>query len=71
MLKNISVSAKGFAAFAILAVIAIGASGIIYTRAITATEQVENNQQMVELLNQTAQLTDYVNQANLSGRSQN
>ncbi|MEM5474042.1 methyl-accepting chemotaxis protein [Hoeflea sp. AS60] len=65
MLKNISVSTKGFAAFAILAFIAIGASGYIYTRSITATELVERSQTMGELLNETAQLSDHVNQANL------
>ncbi len=66
MLKNLSVSTKGFAAFAILAFIAIGASGYIYTRAITATELVERSQTMGELLNETAQLSDHVNQANLA-----
>ena len=66
MLKNISVSAKGFAAFAILAVIAIGASSFIYARAITATHLVEHSQTMGELLNETAALSDEVNQANLA-----
>jgi methyl-accepting chemotaxis protein len=37
MLKNISVSTKGFVAFAILAFIAIGASSLIYMRALTTT----------------------------------
>ncbi|MEP3435425.1 MAG: methyl-accepting chemotaxis protein [Hoeflea sp.] len=66
MLKNISVSAKGFAAFAILAVIAIGASGFIYTRALTATGLVEHSQTMGQLLNETGELSDQVNQANLA-----
>ena len=66
MLKNISVTAKGFAAFAVLAVIAIGASGFIYARAITATELVEHSQTMGQLLNETAELADQVNQSNLA-----
>ncbi|MDH4414739.1 MAG: HAMP domain-containing methyl-accepting chemotaxis protein [Rhizobium sp.] len=40
MLKNLSVSAKGFIAFGILAAIAIAASTFIYTRAIVARDQV-------------------------------
>jgi len=66
MLKNISVSAKGFAAFAILAVIAIGASSFIYARALTATELVEHSRSMGQLLNETSELTDNVNRANLA-----
>ena len=65
MLKNISVSTKGFAAFAILAFIAIGASGLIYMRALTATELVERSQTMGELLAETASLNTEVNKANL------
>ncbi|WP_417436358.1 methyl-accepting chemotaxis protein [Hoeflea sp.] len=66
MLKNISVSTKGFAAFAILALIAISASGFIYSRVVTATHLVEHSHTMGELLNQTSKLTDNVNQANLA-----
>ncbi|MGJ8571216.1 MAG: methyl-accepting chemotaxis protein [Hoeflea sp.] len=66
MLKNISVGTKGFAAFAILAFIAIAASGFIYTRAVTATHLVKHSHTMGELLSQTSELTDNVNQANLS-----
>ena len=65
MLKNISVSTKGFAAFAILAFIAIGASSLIYMRALTATELVERSQTMGELLAETASLNTEVNKANL------
>lgn len=65
MLKNISVSTKGFAAFAILAFIAIGASSLIYMRALTAHELVQNSQTMGELLTETANLTTDVNKANL------
>jgi methyl-accepting chemotaxis protein len=46
MLKNISVSAKGFLAFAILAFIAISASSLIYVRAVSTTELVERSQAM-------------------------
>lgn len=65
MLKNISVSTKGFAAFAILAFIAIGASSLIYMRALTATELVEQSQTMGELLTETAGLNTQVNKSNL------
>ncbi|MFL0693224.1 MAG: methyl-accepting chemotaxis protein [Agrobacterium tumefaciens] len=40
MLKNLSVSAKGFLAFELLAAIAIAASTFMHNRAITASEQV-------------------------------
>ncbi|PJI41464.1 MAG: chemotaxis protein [Rhizobium sp.] len=66
MIKNISVSAKGFAAFGILAVIAIGASGFIYTRAKTATVLVENKLVMDQLLSKTAELSDDMVQSNLA-----
>ena len=66
MLKNISVSAKGFAAFAVLALIAIAASGFIYSRAVTATQSVEHSYTMNALLEETSQLTDSVNRANLA-----
>jgi len=66
MLKNMSVSTKGFAAFAILALIAIAASGFIYTRVVTATHLVEHSHTMGELLSETSELTDKVNQANLA-----
>ncbi|WP_159950976.1 methyl-accepting chemotaxis protein [Rhizobium sp. 18065] len=66
MLKNISVSAKGFAAFGILAVIAIGASGLIYTRSTTATVLVEHNQELGQLQDAAAVFIDDVTQANLA-----
>ena len=66
MIKNISVSAKGFAAFGILAVIAIGASGFIYTRATTATALVENKLVMDQLLSKTSELSDDMVQSNLA-----
>ncbi|MDP3526356.1 MAG: CHASE3 domain-containing protein, partial [Hoeflea sp.] len=66
MLKNLSVSTKGFAAFAVLAFIAIAASGFIYTRAVAVTSMVEHSQAMGQLLNETAELTDQVNHANLA-----
>ncbi|KQW29324.1 chemotaxis protein [Rhizobium sp. Root274] len=43
MLKNISVSAKGFVAFGILAAIAIASSTFIYNRALVASHQVEES----------------------------
>mgnify|MGYP003640527245 CR=1 FL=1 len=66
MLKNISVSTKGFAAFAILAFIAIAASGFIYTRAVAVTRMVDHSQAMGKLSDETAELTDDVHQANLA-----
>jgi methyl-accepting chemotaxis protein len=65
MLKNISVSTKGFAAFAILAFIAIGASSLIYMRALTANELAQHSQTMAELLDETTSLNTEVNKANL------
>ncbi|WP_417412749.1 methyl-accepting chemotaxis protein [Hoeflea sp.] len=66
MLKNISVSTKGFAAFAILAFIAIIASGYIFTRVMTAAEQVERSQVMANLLDETGNLSEHVNATNLA-----
>ncbi|MGF0537474.1 methyl-accepting chemotaxis protein [Agrobacterium sp. ES01] len=66
MLKNVSVSTKGFAAFGILATIAIGTCGLIYTRAVTATQFVEKNLAYVELQAETGVLTDAVNASNLA-----
>jgi len=65
MLKNISVSTKGFAAFAILAFIAIGASSLIHMRALTANELARNSQTMASLLAETAGLNADASQANL------
>jgi methyl-accepting chemotaxis protein len=48
MLKNISVSAKGFIAFGILAAIAIASSTFIHNRAVVANQQVAES----ELVNQ-------------------
>ncbi|WP_420407087.1 methyl-accepting chemotaxis protein [Hoeflea sp.] len=66
MLKNISVTAKGFAAFAILAFIAIAASGLIYVRATTTTELVKNNQAMSELREEMVLLNGEVTFANMA-----
>jgi Methyl-accepting chemotaxis protein len=66
MLKNISVSTKGFAAFGILAIIAISTCGFIYTRATTATQLVERNYQIATLVDETGKLEDTVTAANLA-----
>ena len=66
MLRNISVSVKGFAAFGILAIIAIGASGFIYARAARTTALVEANLTLDRLLKETGTLSDAVTAANLS-----
>ncbi len=55
MLKNISVSAKGFIAFSILAAIAIASSTFIYNRAVVANHQVAESElvnQLVDSLNE-------------------
>jgi methyl-accepting chemotaxis protein len=66
MLKNISVTAKGFVAFAILAFIAIAASGLIYVRATTTTELVQNSQKMAELREETSELNGEVIFSNMA-----
>jgi methyl-accepting chemotaxis protein len=66
MLKNISVSAKGFVAFAILALIAISASSLIYVRAVTTTELVERNQNMALLREETVKISNDVTFANMA-----
>lgn len=66
MLKNISVSAKGFVAFAILAIIAISASSLIYVRAVTTTELVERSQAMALLREETVKLSSEVTFANMA-----
>ncbi|EDQ34167.1 Methyl-accepting chemotaxis protein [Hoeflea phototrophica DFL-43] len=66
MLKNISVSAKGFVAFAILAFIAISASSLIYVRAVTTTELVERNQNMALLREETVKISNDVTFANMA-----
>ncbi len=53
MLKNISVGAKGFIAFGILATIAIASSTLIYSRALVANRQVAES----ELVNQLVDVT--------------
>ncbi|EKF58787.1 MAG: methyl-accepting chemotaxis protein [Agrobacterium albertimagni] len=50
MLKNLSVSAKGFLAFGLLAAIAIAASTFMHNRAITASEQVAETATMNRVL---------------------
>ncbi|MBO3758467.1 methyl-accepting chemotaxis protein [Ciceribacter sp. L1K22] len=69
MLKNISVSAKGFAAFGILAVIAIVACAFIYTRATTATHLVQNDMKINEVVEGTAAFNETVTATNLAIKS--
>ncbi|QLF68110.1 methyl-accepting chemotaxis protein [Peteryoungia desertarenae] len=66
MLKNTSVNVKGFVAFGILAVIAIGASGFIYTTSLSAITQVERKEIINELVIKTAEFSDDMVQANLA-----
>ncbi len=69
MLKNMSVSAKGFVAFGILAIIAIVASSFIYMRSTTATALVEQNQRLTVVVGETAALVDSLTKANLAVKS--
>ena len=66
MLKNTSVSVKGFAAFGILAIIAIGASGLIYARSVTAAAQVERKEIIDNLVIKTAEFSEDMVQSNLA-----
>ena len=50
MLKNISVSVKGFAAFGILAVLAIGTSALIYQKSVETEVAVENNLRVMSIV---------------------
>jgi Methyl-accepting chemotaxis protein len=65
-ITNISVSLKGFAAFATLTIIATAACGLIYMRSTTATHMVENNLKMGVLIDETWRLADAVEAANLA-----
>lgn len=66
MLNNLSVSTKGFIAFATLAFIAISASSLIYVRAVTTTELVERSQAMALLREETVKLSSEVSGANMA-----
>ncbi|PWE54165.1 methyl-accepting chemotaxis protein [Metarhizobium album] len=66
MLKNMSVNAKGFVAFGILAIIAIGACSFIYMRATKTTALVEHNLLLATVLDETGDLGDEVVAANLA-----
>ncbi len=66
MLKNISVSVKGFVAFGILAVIAIGASALIYKKSVDAEHSVTHNLLIMGIVEETGKLADVVTGANLA-----
>ena len=66
MLNNISVSLKGFAAFATLTIIAGAACGFIYMKATTATNMVERNLEVGALIDESWRLSDAVSEANLA-----
>jgi methyl-accepting chemotaxis protein len=69
MLKNISVSVKGFAAFGILALLAIGSNSLIYMQAVYAEKSVENNLLVMGIINKTGELSDVVTGANLAAKN--
>ncbi|ODN68725.1 Methyl-accepting chemotaxis protein 3 [Methylobrevis pamukkalensis] len=66
MLNNISVTKKGLAAFGLLALLAIGASAVIYDRATTTTTIVENNQRIIGILDETVALDFAITAQNLA-----
>lgn len=66
LLNNISVSLKGFAAFATLTIIATAACGLIYMRSTTATHLVEANLEIEALIDDTGRLSDAVSEADLA-----
>ncbi|KEQ02948.1 methyl-accepting chemotaxis protein [Pseudorhizobium pelagicum] len=69
MIRNISVASKGFAAFGILALIAVASSAYIFNRAVVATDLVENNQTIVQMLNASGELADVVTATDLAVKS--
>jgi methyl-accepting chemotaxis protein len=69
MLKNISVSVKGFAAFGILAVLAIGTSALIYQKAVDAEQAVENNLRVMSIVERADELAQIATGANLAAKT--
>ncbi|MBC2772269.1 HAMP domain-containing protein [Rhizobium sp. AQ_MP] len=65
MLKNLSVSAKGFIAFGILAAIAIAASTFIHSRAIVARDQVAETTTVNEVVTAVEEFGSDLSLANL------
>jgi methyl-accepting chemotaxis protein len=65
MLKNLSVSAKGFIAFGILATIAIAASTFIHTRAIVARDQVAETATVNQIVTAVEEFGSDLDLANL------
>jgi len=66
LLNHISVSLKGFAAFATLTIIATAACGLIYMRSTTATQLVEANLSIGALIDDTGHLSAAVSEADLA-----
>jgi methyl-accepting chemotaxis protein len=65
MLKNLSVSAKGFIAFGILAAIAIAASTFIYNRSLVAHAQVSETATVNEVISAVENFSSDLSLANL------
>ncbi len=66
MLKNMSVNIKGFVAFGLLAITAIGASIYVYTLSTTATQMAENNLAVSNALEEASTFQNDVTNANLA-----
>ncbi|MFM2282167.1 MAG: hypothetical protein RLZZ444_4398, partial [Pseudomonadota bacterium] len=69
MLKNISVSVKGFAAFGILALLAIGSNSLVYLQALNAEHAVANNILVKNIVDKTGEIADVVTGANLAAKN--
>lgn len=65
-IKNMSVSAKGFVAFGLLAIIAIVTCSFIYVQAAATEALVEENMALIEERNEVMLLREFVADANLA-----
>ncbi len=66
MLRNLSVSTKGFAAFGLLALIAIGSSLFIYIRVQSVAALVQDDRALLKLVTDTEDLSADVGEAGLA-----
>jgi methyl-accepting chemotaxis protein len=68
-MKNISVTTKGFAAFAILTLFSAAGSGLIYTKMIATDDLVQQDRTMIALVGKTGHIGSEVAQAELAVKS--
>ena len=69
MLKNVSVSVKGFAAFGILAFLAIGSNALIYTQSVDAEHSVENNLLVMGVISKAGEVSNIATGVNLAAKN--